>query len=496
MREQRAEITERAYFEDTVVVSAETEVVAPMSSLRMLLLDSAKALRNLRDTASIREKLLNLIFSITPADRAAVLIDNSLSGRDRADSENRVPVNRRIVERVLKDGDGIIANHAPTSIICVPLEAFDNRMGVIYADSSDAHEPLNSLHLNLLTGVAAISAIALEHASYVEQLQEQNTRLQHDLDLRHDLVGTSPVMAELARVIAKVAPANSTVLIQGESGTGKELVARAVHHNSKRADGPFIAVNCAALAENLLESELFGYEKGAFTGAVAQKKGDFEIASGGTLFLDEVGELPPSIQAKLLRALQEREIKRLGGAKPIPVDIRLIAATNRQLEAAAARNEFRQDLYYRLKVVTITTPPLRDRPEDIPLLARHFVEKYRKETGRVVRGISRDAETMLMNYDWPGNVRELQNAIERAIVLGSTDIVLPEDLPAELFESGSADELLPDYQQVLNATKRDLIEKAFARTDGDYKKAAELLGLNATYIYRLLHNLKLTHLLK
>jgi transcriptional regulator with GAF, ATPase, and Fis domain len=486
----------RAYFDDSRDIPAETALVAPMSPLRMLLLDSAKALRNLRDRDSIRKSLLTLIFSITPADRAAVLIDSSLSGRDREDSANPIPVCRRVVDRVLKEGSGVLSNGPPTSTICVPLEAFDNRMGAIYAESSDPDNALNSLHLNLLTGVAAITAIALEHASYVEVLHAQNSRLQQDLDLRHDLVGESSVMRELAGIIAKVAPTPSTVLIQGESGTGKEIVARAIHRNSKRADGPFIAVNCAALSENLLESELFGHEKGAFTGATAQKKGDFESASGGTLFLDEVGELSPSIQAKLLRALQEKEIKRLGGTQPIRVDIRLVAATNRNLEAAAAKNEFRQDLYYRLAVVAIKTPTLRERRDDISLLARHFIEKYRKETGRAVRGISREAETMLVNHDWPGNVRELQNAIERAIVLGSTDIVLPEDLPSELFESGSNGSPLPNYQEVLNATKRDLVEKAVARSDGDYKKAAELLGLNPTYIYRLLHNLKLTHLLK
>ncbi|MBI2151073.1 MAG: sigma-54-dependent Fis family transcriptional regulator, partial [Acidobacteria bacterium] len=231
-------------------------------------------------------------------------------------------------------------------------------------------------------------------------------------------------------------------------------------------------------------------------GATSQKKGEFEMAAGGTLFLDEVGELSPPVQAKLLRALQGREIKRVGGTQPVHVDIRLIAATNRDLEAAAAKNQFRQDLYYRLNVVSIKTPPLRQRREDIPVLARHFVGKYRNEIGRAVRGISHEAERVLINYDWPGNVRELQNVIERAIVLGSTDLVLPEDLPAEIFETSGGGDALPKYQEMLNDAKRDLLEKAFARAGGDYKQAAALLGLNPTSIYKLLRNLNVTHLLK
>ena len=375
------------------------------------------------------------------------------------------------------------------------MEAFDNPIGVIYAEASNPGEPLNNIHLNLLSGVGAIGAIAFQLASHIEQLQAEYEALQKNLDAHHELVGNTPVMAELINIIAKAAPTNSTVLIQGESGTGKELVARALHRNSKRSARPFIPINCAALTESLLETELFGHEKGAFTGAQDQKKGQFELAEGGTLFLDEVGELSPSIQAKLLRVLQEKEIRRVGGTRSIRVDIRVLAATNRDLEAAARKNEFRQDLYYRLNVLTIRTPALRERAEDIPVLARHFIKQCCRETGRQVRGISREAENMLRAYDWPGNVRELQNIIERAVVLGSTDMLVPEDLPAELFESGSGEMPSANYQEVLNATKRDLLEKAFARSGGDYKQAAALLGLSPRYIYRLLHNLKLTHLL-
>jgi transcriptional regulator with PAS, ATPase and Fis domain len=485
-----------AYFQDTPEPDSQPTVITPMSALRMLLLESARALRNLRDTQMVRERLLDLMFSITPAKRAAVYIDNTLTGRNRDESPQCFAVSRGIVDRVLKDGEAILSNDNGNSIICVPLDAFENRIGVIYADASTADDALNGIHLNLLMGVAAISALVFEHTAYIEQLRAENARLTADLDLKHEVVGSSPPIVQLQQVISKVAPTNSNVLIQGESGTGKELVARAIHKNSTRSAGPFVAINCAALPEELLESELFGHEKGAFTTAVAQKKGEFEMAAGGTLFLDEIGELSMATQAKLLRAIQEREIKRIGGTKPIRIDIRLIAATNRNIEEAIAGGTFREDLYYRLNVVSVKTPPLRRRPEDIPALVRHFVQRYQKEMRRPVRGINRDAERMLMEYDWPGNVRQLQNVIERAFVLGSSDMILVEDLPDELFERSFAADGLPKFQEAVNAYKRDLVQKALNRAEGDHKQAAALLGLNPTSIYRLVHNLRLTHLLK
>jgi transcriptional regulator with PAS, ATPase and Fis domain len=251
-------------------------------------------------------------------------------------------------------------------------------------------------------------------------------------EIKNEFIGESAPMRELMRFIGKAARVNSTVLIQGESGTGKELVARALFRNSPRCEGPFVAVNCAALTESLLESELFGYEKGAFTGADRQKIGKFELANGGTVFLDEVGELGPSIQAKLLRALQEREVDRIGGTRPVPIDVRFIAATNRDLECAVAAGRFREDLYYRLKVLSVTTPALRDRREDIPALVRYFLFKYARVADRVVLGISAETDEIFRKYDWPGNVRQLENVIEYALVLGSTEYILPADLPLEI----------------------------------------------------------------
>ena len=314
-----------------------------------------------------------------------------------------------------------------------------------------------------------------------------------EVDVRNGLVGESAAMIELYRFIRKAAPTRATVLIQGESGTGKERVARALHSNSQRSGGPFVAVNCAALSEALLESELFGHEKGAFTGAVARQKGKFELASGGTLFLDEVGELGSAIQAKLLRALEEREIDRIGGGGPIPVDIRLIAATNRDLESAVAAGRFRQDLYYRLKVLSVRTPTLAERRDDIPALARYFVLECGREAGRVVRGISAEALTGLRDYDWPGNVRELRNAIEYAVVLGSADQIVAEDLPDDILEAPRAEPL--KYHDAINETKRRLFEAAFSRSNGDYKEAARLLGLHPKAIHRCLQNLDLSYLL-
>jgi transcriptional regulator with GAF, ATPase, and Fis domain len=305
----------------------------------------------------------------------------------------------------------------------------------------------------------------------------------------HDMVGESAPMRAVYECIRKVAPRDSTVLICGETGTGKELAARAVHQNSARAPRPFVAVNCTALTESLLESELFGHEKGAFTGAVVLKKGKFEIADGGTIFLDEIGELAPALQAKLLRALQHHEFERVGGTRAIKVDVRLIAATNRDMRAAVSSGRFRQDLWYRLNVVGLTMPPLRARRADIPVLAAHFAAKYGR--GRAIE-LSRDALDALRAYDWPGNVRELENAIERAVVLGCCDRIVADDLPETVLESsairgreGAA------YHQTVLDVKRRLILDAIDRSGGNYTAAARLLGINPTYLHRLVNNLQL-----
>jgi Nif-specific regulatory protein len=299
-------------------------------------------------------------------------------------------------------------------------------------------------------------------------------------------------MAKVYELVAKVARADATALIVGETGTGKELVARAIHLNSARAKRPFVAINCAALSETLLETELFGHERGAFTNAVAQKKGKLEIANGGTVFLDEVGELAPSLQSKLLRVLQEREFERVGGTHPIKIDVRVISATNRVLPEEVAARRFRGDLYHRLNVVTIAMPPLRERTEDIPLLANHFVDRSARKANRHVRGISAAALKHLMQHEWLGNVRELENVIERAVVLGVSDRIVPEDLPEWLLENAkSHNGGLSRLHEGVRDTKVRLIREAFRDANRSYTGAARLLGVHPNYLHRMIRNLGL-----
>ncbi len=365
-------------------------------------------------------------------------------------------------------------------------------LGLIYLDSTNTGALLTEEHLQVMTAIAAISAIALENARHMDRLEGENRRLQAEIAIQHNMVGESEPMRKVYRFISKVAPTDSTVLITGESGTGKELIARAMHQNSQRAQKPFVAINCAALTETLLESELFGHEKGAFTGAYALKKGKLEVADGGTVFLDEIGELAPQLQAKLLRVLQEREFERVGGTRSLHVDIRVIGATNRNLEEWAAEGKFRQDLYYRLNVVSITSPSLRQRREDIPLLASYFAAKAGQKANRQVHGLSPGARACLMHYEWPGNVRELENAIEHAVVLGSSDLILPEDLPEILLEAQPAAGVkIGTYHEAIAEAKKQLILKAVEQAGGNYTEAAKLLGVHPNYLHRLIRNMNL-----
>ena len=318
--------------------------------------------------------------------------------------------------------------------------------------------------------------------------------LRDDLSRRyrlHNIVGKSKPMQEIFRLIDEVADSDASVLIEGESGTGKELVARAIHHLGPRANGPFTAVNCSALAEGVLESELFGHVEGAFTGATRDKRGRFEIADRGTIFLDEIGDLAPAIQVKLLRVLQDRTIERVGSHEPTAVDIRVVAATHRPLAAMVADGKFRQDLYYRLRVVPIHLPPLRQRRDDLPLLAQHFVERFREETGRPIEGLSPDALTLLLDYPWPGNVRELENAIEYAFVKARSGQILPGHLPPELRSSpvasiaARAAEAAPFTSAAVEdgADGPERLHRVLQETDWNVAKAARRLGISRTTLY-------------
>ncbi len=360
-------------------------------------------------------------------------------------------------------------------------------------------------HGNVQSAVEAVRAGATEYltkpfdldelklvvskALGVRDLFREVDTLRAELKREYDLatiVGQSDQMRDIYDVVKKVATTNATVMVYGESGTGKELVARAVHEYSRRSKKPFIQVSCAALPETLLESELFGYEKGAFTGANTAKKGRFELADGGTLFLDEIGDISPAIQVKLLRVLQEKTFEHLGGTKTIKVDVRIVGATNRDLQEAIADGTFREDLYYRLNVVPITVPPLRDRKEDIPLLVAHFLEKLGSK-----RKMSKEAMARLVAYGWPGNIRELENTIERAVILGSGDVILPEHLPAELraepVPGGPPVPIeLPSEGIVLENLEKDLLEQALRRAGSNQTKAAKLLGISRhELLYRM-----------
>jgi Nif-specific regulatory protein len=378
------------------------------------------------------------------------------------------------------------------SLLCVPLTVFQKVIGCIYLDSTRPIHRFHEEHLQLMAAIAGICAAALDNARRLQWLEKENLTLTVETCRERSLVGEGPRMKEIYQLLTRVAASESTVLIEGESGTGKELAARALHHNSARSNKPFVAINCAAIPEALLEDDLFGHERGSFTGAMLQKKGRLEVADGGVVFLDEIGELAPSLQVKLLRVLQEREFERVGGTHPIKLDIRLIAATNRDLNEAVRTGIFRRDLYYRLDVVKLRMPSLRERREDIPLLARHFVQKYSKRCKVKPKPVSREAMACLANHDWPGNVRELENAIERALVLGHSDTLLPEDLPESILERGPSRELSEArYHSSIKELKKQLILEAVEQTRGNYVEAAGVLGVHPNYLHRLIRNLGL-----
>jgi transcriptional regulator with GAF, ATPase, and Fis domain len=502
-----------------------------LHSDRVLSADSARVTRDLnsllkiathiggiRDQEALDWQLLGMIFDVVPADRGAILHFDDVGGGEEFSSAaawdrvrgpaQPVKVSRTVVRRVLRETAGLLVTNVLAdeklrvvdtlqqvsiqSLLCVPLVTSGKIVGVIYLDSQDPGRRFDENHLQVATAIAGLASLAFENVRHWERLQEENRILRSEINLEHNMVGGSACMRELYEQIRRVAPTESTVLIQGESGTGKELVARAIHGNSGRSEGPFVAINCAAITQTLLESELFGHEKGAFTGATGQKKGKIEVAEGGTLFLDEISELDIGLQAKLLRVLQEREVERVGGTRPLRVDVRLVAATNQDLGKAVQDGTFRRDLYYRLNVVALTSPPLRERREDLQALANHFIAKASRKCKMRVKALSPEALSCLMNYDWPGNVRELENAIERAVVLGTAEMILSDDLPEAIVESGSpAATSGTKYHGVIKASKKELVLNAMQQAKGNYIDAAKILGLHPNSLLRLIRNLGL-----
>jgi len=482
------------------------------------LLKISTAIGSIRDVESLQWQLLGMIFDVIPAERGAILlmddsaaeISSSVAWDRVSGPDHPVHVSRSLVRRVITDGIAILDNEgresgsrssgeaAPVrSLLCVPLVVADRAFGIIYLDSANPKAAFTKDDLQLLAAIAGLAAIAIENARQFERLGSENQRLRAEISLQHDMVGQSPRMRQVYQFIEKVAPSDSTVLIRGESGTGKELAARAIHKNSPRKNQPFMALNCAALTETLLESELFGHEKGSFTSAICQKKGLLEVAEGGSVFLDEVGELSLTLQAKLLRVLQEREFVRVGGTRPIKLNVRFLAATNKDLQKAVGDGSFRADLFHRLNVISFTLPPLRDHGDDIPLLAEYFAARYAKRCNRDVKGISAEARACLAQYDWPGNIRELENAMERAVVIGSSSFILPEDLPETLLESSPTSAVgSAGYHDAVRNLKKQLILSAFEQGGGSITEAAKLLGINANYLHRLIRNLDLRLALK
>jgi Nif-specific regulatory protein len=387
-------------------------------------------------------------------------------------------------EPLFLDRTGVVRkSRSEMTFICVPVLVNDRIAGVLGVTLPYRRDRVYDQEGKFLGIVGSMIGQALRVQRLAEaerqRLLEENTKLKQELRERYDLsniVGNSRPMQQVYEQVAQVAGSPTTVLIRGESGTGKELVAHAIHYNSPRSEKAFIKVSCGALPEGLIESELFGYEPGAFTDARAQKKGRFELAHGGTLFLDEVGELSRSTQVKLLRVLQEREFERLGGVRPIKVDVRLVAATNKDLEAVVQQGEFREDLYYRLNVFSIFMPPLRERRPDILLLADHFVEKYAAAHGKDVRRIATTAIDMLMSYHWPGNVRELENCIERAVLVCDGGVIHAHHLPPTL-QTAEVSGTLPrrSLASAVESYEKDLILDALKSARGNRAKAARLL---------------------
>jgi two-component system response regulator PilR (NtrC family) len=412
--------------------------------------------------------------------------DVSVAGSraEAARSLARDAVDMVITDIKLPDGDGIeilrhVKSASPETVVVV-MTAYGSTETAIVALKLGAHD-----YLVKPVDVEELK-IVIRNALERQHLTEENLRLKAELRAQHGLdriIGVSPAMAAVFEMIRSIAGTTSTVLVTGESGTGKELVAKAIHALSPRRDAPFVSLNCGALTETLLESELFGHVKGAFTDAHQNKKGLFEVAHRGTLFLDEVGDTPASMQVKLLRALQERRIRRVGGTDEMDVDVRLIAATNSPLEELVRQKRFREDLFYRLNVIPIRMPPLRERRQDIPLLAEHFLARFSEQMGKKLARISSEAMQALTEYAWPGNVRELENAIERAVALETSPAILPERLPMPLRSTGSSsgvEAMLTagfDLEQYLFSLEGELLRRALAVSNGDRAEAASRLGI-------------------
>lgn len=469
------------------------------------------AIQSILSSQLLAAKVLELISDAVPAERGAILWRNNesewemISKFSRSSTET-FRVCQDVVEQVVTGNVGFVSNEIQNdqtlkqlheakevhSLLAVPIMLHDQVSGVLYLDTTNSGTYFDTDHLHLTAAVATMTALALDHTKQFESLENEAQRLRQEIKTSYNMIGESFTMKQVFKFIEKVAASNSTILLHGESGTGKELVAHAIHLNSDRASFPFTVVNCATLTETLLESELFGYEKGAFTGAENQKKGKLEVGDKGTIFLDEVGELPLNLQSKLLRVLQNHNFERVGGTRTVNVDIRFVAATNKNLEECVRLGNFRQDLFYRLNVINLKLPPLRERIEDIPLLTNYFISQFSKKSKKRIRGISPEARNCLLSYDWPGNVRELENAIERSIVLGNSEMILLEDLPETVASTACEfSEQITNYHQAVTEARKKIVVQALQQAEGSHKKAAEILGIHPNNLGRLVRQFNL-----
>jgi DNA-binding NtrC family response regulator/pSer/pThr/pTyr-binding forkhead associated (FHA) protein len=450
------------------------------------------------------ERFLDTLLAQTSASRAAFLlfegdppaataqVVRASGGRPPA----RVSLGEGMVRKALHNGESLLYQNLALdpswpeaasaaslfySAICAPLPSPSGVRGVAYLDTIAGEGELNEKDLQLAAVAGALAGSILENDARLRALRAGDEG-GAAADPRHALLGSSLAMKRVYEIIRRAAPASSTVLIRGESGTGKELVARAIHRGGPRRGGPFVAVNCAAIPAGLLESELFGYEKGAFTGASRRTPGRFEAASGGILFLDEIGDLPLESQVKILRALEEKAVVRLGSSKPLAVDIRLLAATNQDLEKAVREGRFRQDLFFRLQVIVIDLPPLRDRPEDVPVLVDHFLESFRDDLGHAVSGVAPEALALLKRYAWPGNVRELRNTVERALVLARGTVLGPADISFLNVAAGAAAAPEADVLPLREMEARH-VRRALQACGGNKTQAAKILGIERSTLY-------------
>ena|GEM_PF-1677264 len=482
------------------------------------LLKVSRTINAVRQPRALAQQLLDSIFEIVPAEHGVLLRcvegDEGLTEeavKSRSSAKNgALQVKYRPIQQARYERRSLLFtdSNPPQSLLIIPLIADGQVLGVIYLTADSQHRRFDDHQIDLVTAIADLSASALERAWRAEWLEQETKRLNAELRSQHHIIGESQKITEVYENIVKAASSDATVLILGESGTGKELVARAIHERSRRAGQRFLAINCAAIPETLLESELFGHEPGAFSGAAKQvKKGKLEVANGGTIFLDEIGEMPMSLQAKLLRVLSldsevKAEFERLGGTRSIQVNVRVLAATNRDLEAAIKAGAFREDLYYRLKVFPIVLPPLRERREDIELLARHFVRKYGVKRQPPVMLITSEALACLKSYHWPGNVRELESAIYYAVLhhdaesTAASEFITPADLPEEIRAlappAGAPGlDINRVARQEAEEVKRRLIREAIDRATGNLSDAAGLLGIKPPNLHRLINELGL-----